>query len=84
MRGVSSDRAIIAVIEGEEIKPSSKPLSVTTCFRQADIKPRIRIVLTLLHWITDYRSMVVFEHGSSHVTRQTRRSTDFKSLLLYL
>jgi len=42
----SSDQSAIAVTEGEEIEPkrtpSAKPSSLTTCFRQADIKPRIR------------------------------------------
>ena len=42
------DQLVIAVTEGEEIEPKTvehagaKPSSLTTCFRQADIKPRIR------------------------------------------
>ncbi len=45
----SSGLAAIAVSEGDKIepKPRAKPASLTTCFRQADIKLQIRISLTL-------------------------------------
>jgi len=71
--------------------PSAKPSSLTKCFRQADIKPRIRtffdtdIIVRFYTGLPSTEIIVVFEHVSWHVTRgKHSRSTDFKSSLLYL
>jgi len=54
----SSDQSPITVTEGEEIgpkTPSAKPSSLTTCFRQADIKLRVRT----FHWYWRYSSLLL-------------------------
>jgi len=65
----SSDQSAIAVTEGEEI--GVKRSSLTTCFRQADIKPRIRTFFdidVIVRFYTGLPSMeiliVIFEHVS--------------------
>ena len=73
----SSDQSAIAVIEGEEIEPKTvkdaecQSLSLTTCFTQAYIKPRIRTFFdtdVIVRFYTGLPSMeilmVVFEHVS--------------------
>ena len=99
----SSDLAAIAVSEGEEIErkllrtPSAKPSSLTTCFSQADIKPQIRISLTLtikFAFTLGYHHevlMVVFEHISliaqqisrvHHCTYETKTKCTVEDLKL--
>ena len=97
----SSDQSAIAVTEGEEIEPKTvkdaecQTIELTTCFRQADIKPRIRTFFdtdVIVGCYTGLPSMeiliVVFEHVSS-VTCHTANTVaqqirQIKSSLLYL
>ena len=65
--------------------PNSKPSSLTTCFRQADIKPWIRIFWhwrhsSLLHWASDYgningciRARLLTCYRANTVTQQISR-----------